>query len=138
MLVDVVELRYRGAKRSRDDVKAATPIRGLLSLTAARPGWHPNKVQAPLLAGLVLPGAAQWALSPLDHARVTTIRNGSLVVVGLQEVPHGRNWDTFPQAWWCRIVAGANGPSAGRSTGSGFASVARDPSFASCLLARPA
>lgn len=104
MLVDVVQLRHLGVKRARNDVRATPPIRGILSLNCRRPGWHPGQRNPPLLAGLILPGAIEWCIPPLDCARVTTIRDGALVVAGLEEIANGRNHVQYPQAWWCRIV----------------------------------
>jgi hypothetical protein len=103
-LVDVVELRYLGMKRPREDVLAAVPLRAVLSLSPGRPGWHSVARNPPLMAGLVVPGKAEWATPPLDQARVTTIKGGSLLVIGLQELRNGRNYQSFPQAWWCRVV----------------------------------
>lgn len=104
MLVDAVELRYRGEKRSREEVLEAVPLRAVLSLSPGRPGWHSGSRNPPLMAGLVVPGRAEWATPPLDQARVTTIKGGSLLVVGVQELRSGRNYESFPQAWWCRVV----------------------------------
>lgn len=108
MLVEVVELRCRGVKRAREDVLAAEPVRVLLSLSPGRPGWHSGSRNPPLMAGVVRPGLSEWAMPPLDQARVTTIKSGSLLVVGLQEVRAGRNCESFRQAWWCRVVGGAS------------------------------
>ncbi|MBC7941352.1 MAG: hypothetical protein H7Z19_16635 [Chitinophagaceae bacterium] len=52
MLVDVVELRVMGARRRRDEVRAALPVRGVLSLTSARAGRFAGQKNPPLLAGL--------------------------------------------------------------------------------------
>jgi hypothetical protein len=105
MLVDVVPLRCRGVKRPRPEVLAATPVRGLLQLSAGRPGWYPGKRNAPLLAGLVVPGSTMWALEPLDHAQVTKIRNGSMLITGIEEIQAYRHVDAYRQTWWCRVVA---------------------------------
>ena len=104
MLVDAVELRWRGTKRSREEVLAAVPTRAVLSLSPGRPGWHSGSRNPPLMAGLVVPGKAEWAVPPLDPARVTTIKSGALLVVGVQELRNGRSYESFPQAWWCRVV----------------------------------
>lgn len=107
MLVDAVELRHRGAKRSREEVLATVPLRAVLSLSPGRPGWHSGSRNPPLMAGLVVPGKAEWATPPLDQARVTTIKAGALLVVGVQELRSGRNYQSFRQAWWCRVVGSA-------------------------------
>jgi hypothetical protein len=36
-----------------------------------------------LKAGVVRPGLSEWAMPPFDQARVTTMKSGSLLVVGL-------------------------------------------------------
>lgn len=72
MLVDVVELRNRGVKRPRAQVLAEKPVRAELSLQAGRPGWHADQRNAPLLAGLLVPGETNWAKEPLDPARPGT------------------------------------------------------------------
>lgn len=108
MLVDVVELRLKGEKRPKEEVQAATPVRGVLSLSPARPGWHAGKHNAPLLAGLVAVGQTRWALEPLDLARVTVIRDFALLIVGAQEFNATSRYrdrvKVYPQAWWCRVV----------------------------------
>ena len=102
MLVDVVELRVRGSKRSREEVQNTTPVRGVLQFGAHRPG-DANRDQ--LLASLLKPGTFDYALRPLDWARVTKIDSAGLIVVGLQESGYGRRLEELPQAWWCRPVA---------------------------------
>lgn len=106
MLVDVVELRHRGVKRPRAQVLADKPVRAVLTLQAGRPGWHAGQRNAPLLAGLLVPGETNWAREPLDPARVTAIKGTSLLIVGMQEIPiyGGRQVEVHRQAWWCRIV----------------------------------
>jgi hypothetical protein len=95
-----------GTKRSREEVLAAVPTRAVLSLSRGRPGWHSGSPNPPLMAGLVVPGKAEWAVPPLDPARVTTIKSGALLVVGVQELLKGRSYESFPQVWWCRVVGG--------------------------------
>jgi len=67
------------------------PIRGLLSLNANRPGWHGSQRHPALLAGLQTPGTCFRAIPPLDQARVTTIKSGSMVITGVEEIAVGRN-----------------------------------------------
>lgn len=105
MLVDVVAMRIRGEKRPRDDVLAATPVRGILQLDFVRPGWFRGQKNAPLLAGLLIPGACEWALPPLDQARVQRIWGPNLYITGLEEFERARRTVvTYRQAWWCRLV----------------------------------
>jgi hypothetical protein len=120
MLVDVVRLRIEGQKRSRETVLADTPIRGVFSLSPARPGYYEGQRNAPLLAGLVAPGGTSWLLPPLDGAVVRRVRGNDLIVAGVEEIAHGRNYVNYQQVWWCRVVShGATiqreAPSGGRS-----------------------
>jgi hypothetical protein len=56
------------------------------------------------MAGLVVPGRAEWATQPLGRARVTTVKIGALLVVGVQELRSCRNYQSFRQPWGCRVV----------------------------------
>lgn len=105
MLVDVVVMRIRGEPRPRAEVQSAVPVRGVLQLDHVRPGWHRGQRNAPLLAGLVVPGGSEWALPPLDQARIERIRGPNLYIVGIEEIARDRRTVlTFRQAWWCRLV----------------------------------
>jgi hypothetical protein len=107
MLVDVVQLWHLGERRPKADVRSAAPVRGVLQLDPVRPGWHRGKRNAPLLAGLLVPDTCQWALPPLDQARIERIRGPHLYIVGVEEaVQYRRLIKTYPQAWWCRLVFG--------------------------------
>jgi len=86
---------------------ANSPVRALLQLDYVRPGWHRGKRNAPLLAGLVVPGETCWALPPLDEARIIKIRGPNLLIQGIEEIQHDRRTvTTYRQAWWCRLVIG--------------------------------
>lgn len=105
MLVDVVVMRVRGEPRPRAEVQAAAPVRGVLQIDYVRPGWHRGQRNAPLLAGLVVPGGSEWALPPLDQARIERIRGPNIYIVGTEEIVRDRRTVlTFRQAWWCRLV----------------------------------
>lgn len=104
MLVDVLQLRERGEKRPREALQAAAPVRGKLRLTSGRPGWHAGLRNAPLLAGIIELGTVEWAIPPLDEARVTRIEGLNLIIVGVEEVVDGRRTYRYRQAWWCRVV----------------------------------
>lgn len=112
MLVDVVQLRRLGERRSREEVHAAVPHRGILSLTPGRPGHHAGQKDAPLLAGLTPVEGCTWLIPPLDHARVSLIRAGRMIIVGVEEEDRGRgNVQRYRQAWWVRPVGGTRPPS---------------------------
>lgn len=121
MLIDAVELRCRGEKRSREEVLAAVPLRAVLSLYPGRHGWHSGNRNPPLMAGLVVPGRAEWATQPLGRARVPTIKTGALLVVGVQELRSRRNYQSFRQAWGCRVVgsSASNGAVGAHKLGAG-------------------
>lgn len=107
MLVDVVELRVRGVKRAVPDIKATKPVRGWLRLDDKAPLWASGR-NPRLLAILLDPSQRERMLEPLDYARVRKIERGSILIVGLQQ--HARPirlYESFPQAWWCRPVAGS-------------------------------
>lgn len=108
MWVDVVRLRRKGERLSPAEVAGAAPVRGRLQLDYVRPGYYRGQRDAPLLAGLLSPGESEWALPPLDHARVVKIRaGGGMLIVGLEEVPrmNHRGSDIVPQAWWVRAIS---------------------------------
>ncbi len=103
--MDVVVMRIRGEPRPKAEVRSAVPVRGVLQRDHVRPGWHHGQRNPPLLAGLVVPGASEWALPPLAQARITRIRGPNLYIVGIEEIVRDRRTVlTFRQAWWCRLV----------------------------------
>ena len=105
VLVDVVELRRRGLRRPSEELRAAVPVRGVLSMKPSRGIWADGQRHAPLLAMLLAPELPEHLLEPLDQARVTRIRQGALLIVGLQEVVRPiRRVDHCRQAWWVRPV----------------------------------
>lgn len=114
MLVDVVQLRYRGEKLSGDRLRAQKPIRGRLTLHDIRPGtqwWSKGKRERPLLAGLMGVETKDFIIAPLDYARVTRVRDNGMVIIGFQMAPDPNNRGRapiYPQAWWVRPVTAAS------------------------------
>ena len=107
MLVDVVELRRQGRRLHPDFLRAAGPVRGLLTLTAVRAGWYPGKRNAPLFATLVQPDIPNHLLEPLDQARVAKIDRGAMLIVGVQQhIRPVRVYESLRQAWWVRPAGG--------------------------------
>jgi len=107
MLVDLVEMRKRGVRLDRESLRLVRPHRGVLSLTASRPGRDPRDRNPPLLAGLCAEGGMAWVVPPLDQARVTHISPRGMVIRGRQELQStrsSRSSDWFDQAWWIRLV----------------------------------
>ena len=106
MLVDVIPLRRNGVKRPTEELRAATPIRGYLTVDTvmqgpaqARLGQLPNELARLWRSDLVHEPAPQVALSGV---RVTRVGGDALLVTGIEktpEAPEGR-----PQSWWCWLV----------------------------------
>ncbi|MBT9494876.1 MAG: hypothetical protein IV107_21560 [Paucibacter sp.] len=94
MLVDIVELRNKGVRRPKAEVRASCSARGLLLIHKLRP-WEDHD-GAPVFATL-----SGFALPDLYRARVLYISGRNIVVAGQQD--HGGGL-VFPQAWWCRVV----------------------------------
>lgn len=113
MLVDLVELRRAGVRLPREEARAVRPIRGELMLTVARPGYYQGMKNPPLLALLVsLCEKRRHLIEPLDHARVTKISGGAMLLVGVQQhIRQIRVYENWPQAWWVRPVGSLVPPS---------------------------
>lgn len=98
-------MRRLGERIAKEALLAATPVRGLLQLSASTPDYEWHDRGLPLLAGLVAPGQVTWLIPPLHHARVTRIYKGALVINGFEEHDLGRRRvERYRQAWWCRVV----------------------------------
>ena len=104
MLVELVCLRRDGAKLPPEEVRAAKPLRGLLTIDAvtaessrvvtdiARLWRHPVTDDSESVDGL-------------ECARVTRVGGDVLLVVGFErrrDKPAGQL-----QAWWCRVIVDA-------------------------------
>jgi hypothetical protein len=109
MLVDVVRLRSRGERISRGDVKAATPLRGQLTVFVRRDLHRNVQVVCAMIEGHQI---TDWPIPALDHMRLTRMHKDSFVLVGFEEVGQRKLVETFPQAWWCRVVCEVTGQSA--------------------------
>ena len=69
-----------------------------MRLGEAKPGWHGKR----LTAGLLKQGESEWALPPLDDARVTKIDARGLLIIGMEQVKgYDNRFISFRQAWWC-------------------------------------
>ena len=105
MLVDVVEMRRAGQRLPREAIELLPRTRGLLTIgtrTSRLPAADPR---AELIAILYAMGGQDehaWALEALRHARVATVRNGAMLVVGEQRLyrPEPRHYNVYRQAWW--------------------------------------
>ena len=104
MWVDAVRMRNAGHKLSPEDLRTATPVRGQLWLTKFRPAV--DNSTTPLMAALIVDSAHVWPV--LDWAVVRSIRNGQLVVTGVEDLGSGpKRVQNYRQSWWCRIVTEA-------------------------------
>lgn len=94
MLVDVLELNFKGERRPRLDVRAAPPIRAELVINRYY-SWG-NDERAPVYARLEPYGL----LEELDKAKFAYMKGRHLVIRGDQRL-EGRVYEQF---WWCRFV----------------------------------
>lgn len=102
--VDVVQLRNLGVRRRPDEARSARPVRGVLSLGVKSPLWQ-REGSPRLLAVLVAEDQPDHVLEPLDYARVTKIRRGSFLIVGVQQYKLPvHHFEDHKQAWWVRPV----------------------------------
>lgn len=110
MLVDVVRLRHEGKKLPKEAVLAAKPLRGYLRLYSWRLGtesawklvWSANVSSTD-------DAPHTPALPSLDSARVTRIEGQDIIIVGEERPGYLGTGPAYPQAWWCRLVAGDGG-----------------------------
>lgn len=98
-LLDVLQTCRAGIRLAPAMLDLAAPVRGDVQITPGRPGYHSAQRNAPLLAGIVEAGQIEWALVPLDQARVTRIIDREMVIVGVEEVLEGRTAKRYQQAW---------------------------------------
>jgi hypothetical protein len=103
MKVDVVRLRRNGVKLASGEVKAAVPLRAVLSINTLngvdQHGGQVRSTSAQLLddAGVVV--------STMAHAEVTSMSGDSFIVSGTEvSTPSIGSGETWPQSWWCRVV----------------------------------
>lgn len=91
-----------GVKRSRDQVLADEPARGVLLLN--RPPCSTN-YRNRLYAGLMGPDG-RWLLPVLEPATVHRISSRGMLIRGTERIQLERSKEVlFAQAWWCRPVA---------------------------------
>lgn len=104
MLVDVVRLRQQGRRLPPAQLRASEPVRGRLWLTNFRPAV--DNSTTPLLAALLSPTlSGHGLLPPLDWACVRSIRDGQLLISGIEDLGAGGKQErNFRQSWWCRVV----------------------------------
>jgi hypothetical protein len=113
MLVELVCLRRDGAKLPPEEVRAAKPLRGLLTIDAVTAGsprvvsdlarlWrHPVSDDSETVEGL-------------ECARVTRVGGDVLLVVGFER--RRDNPAGHLQAWWCRVIVDAKASAAASGT----------------------
>lgn len=101
MLVEVFELYSRGVRRSREEIRDSTPVRGVLSLDRCWTWESVERERAPVHAFLMPAG-----LQPLFKARVLFIRNYRILIHGSQRAaePFKNREHIYDQRWWCKVV----------------------------------
>ena len=105
MLVDVVCLRRDGAKLQPEELRAAKPVRALLTIDTATLGLPRAASEGPRseVAWLWRPQLSgnPRAIDALACAQVSRVGGDGLLVVGVESRGNGPD---HPQAWWCRVV----------------------------------
>ena len=106
MLVDAVLMRFGGHKLSNQELQAATPVRGILTLDASKPIRAEDK---PVVYATLTNSKMSEALLPaLRHAYIDKLKGNSFIVHGEETTaPKVGSSVTLPQAWWCRLVEDA-------------------------------
>ena len=101
MEVDVVRMRLRGEKLSKEQLRLARPIRGTLTVSSRLEGNGGKSVLIAVLAG----GPRFELLAPaLDFAQLGPLRGDCFVLKGIEEVGDRKHFDKHPQSWWCKLV----------------------------------
>lgn len=106
MLVDVVELRHEGIKRSRESLRSVVPVRGML-VVETRPWrqlWCPHEPYVETTLALLRDTSGRL-MPELHDAHVRHLVDLQLVVTGIETVAVGHSHMEWPQAWWCRLVS---------------------------------
>jgi len=63
-----------------------------------------------VMASMLLRDSRQAEIPLLEAPRITRMRGSSFLLVGLERVDHRKETHHYPQAWWCRLPAEAQGP----------------------------
>lgn len=95
MLVEMVMLRARGEKLSREQLRTCAPVRGNLSMFERRR----IRMAAVLPDGPCVPES----FPTLEEPRLTRIRGESFVLVGYESFHARGETKRYRQAWWCRL-----------------------------------
>ena len=98
--VDVIRMRAKGEKLSKDQLRVASPTRGMLSIRDRLEG-RDKSVLIALLAGNA---RFELLLPALDFVKIGPLRGDSFVLKGLEEVGERKRFDSYPQSWWCKLV----------------------------------
>jgi hypothetical protein len=102
MLVDVIRMRVKGSKVSKERLQAAEAVRGTLSVTMRLDYGQREQV---IVASLVDVPRSQPLLPVLDHMRMPKLRGESFLLFGFEEIELTRRTvESFPQVWWCRLA----------------------------------
>ena len=102
MIVDVVRMRFKGAKVPRDRLRAIPPVRGELAIFKRYDHWAKRHVSvASLQAG---PRMAD-VLPALDSVRILQLSGPQFVLVVDEASSIRKSEVVYRQAWWCRVVS---------------------------------
>lgn len=102
MLVEVVQLYWRGEKLSREARRQVKPVRGQLTVDRL---WTHAHMDNPAVHADLMP----YRLETLQRVRLRYWRGRNVVLSGLQRdtIPGSKDATVhYEQWWWCRIVAG--------------------------------
>jgi hypothetical protein len=106
MLVDVIQMRFQGTKLSLDELRAARPTRGILTVQTHTPGRINERGTA--YATLTSARTSDALIPVLRDTSIRSLKGKEFVLHGFQTTapPIGSS-QTCPQAWWCKLVEDA-------------------------------
>lgn len=99
MLVDVICMRYNGAKLPQEQLRSAFAMRAELSLC-----YFYGRIIATLSYPWNGPTAPGTNLPRLYECRIRTIKGDDIVLHGREYVGMNHEQREVPQAWWCHVL----------------------------------
>jgi hypothetical protein len=102
MVVDVVRMRFKGAKVPRDRLRAIPPVRGELAIFKRYDHWAQRHVP---VASLQDGSRMADVLPALDSVRILQLSGPQFVLVGDEASSIRKSGVVYRQAWWCRVVS---------------------------------
>ena len=103
-MVDVVRMRFKGAKVPRERLRAIPPVRGELAIFKRYDHWAQRHVP---VAGCQPSGwAAHGGCAARTRLRTHLALSGpQCVLVGDEAGSVRKSGVVYRQAWWCRVVS---------------------------------